>query len=323
MINTGLINYNKPFTLANGSLTTDAALSTTLQNVKDQLGNSSPLRLATNRIALGSGTISGTALLNFPDAGTTAADGIQFGSGSSNLYRIGANSLQTNGNLYVQTGLYVGSSFGTFGNPLSIVAPIAHTPPTLTGSSATSALSISQTWNTTGNPSLIFANVTNTASGASANLMDLQVGGVSNFSISKGGLVKSKSFYADSYYGAYSQRYVIHQGGTDRAIISFGSATSRILLTNPSENNFDLLQFGGTTSSFPAIKRSSTNLQARLADDSGFTFVEDLYRRAGSGSPEGAVTAPVGATYHNTTGGAGTSFYVKESGTGNTGWVAK
>lgn len=43
----------------------------------------------------------------------------------------------------------------------------------------------------------------------------------------------------------------------------------------------------------------------------------------GSGSPESAVTADVGSTFHRTDGGAGTSFYVKESGTGNTGWVAK
>lgn len=84
-----------------------------------------------------------------------------------------------------------------------------------------------------------------------------------------------------------------------------------------------LMEFGGSTTSFPALKRSTTNLQVRLADDSGFTFIEDLYRRAGSGSPEGVVTAPVGAIYHRTDGGAGTSLYVKESGTGNTGWVAK
>lgn len=44
---------------------------------------------------------------------------------------------------------------------------------------------------------------------------------------------------------------------------------------------------------------------------------------AGSGTPEGAVAAPVGSTFRRTDGGAGTSFYVKESGTGNTGWVAK
>jgi len=43
----------------------------------------------------------------------------------------------------------------------------------------------------------------------------------------------------------------------------------------------------------------------------------------GTGSPEGVVTAPVGSTYRRTDGGAATSFYVKESGTGSTGWVAK
>ena len=43
----------------------------------------------------------------------------------------------------------------------------------------------------------------------------------------------------------------------------------------------------------------------------------------GTGSPEGVKTAPVGSTYRRADGGAGTSFYVKESGTGNTGWVAK
>ena len=43
----------------------------------------------------------------------------------------------------------------------------------------------------------------------------------------------------------------------------------------------------------------------------------------GTGSPESVHTANVGSTFHRENGGAGTSFYVKESGTGNTGWVAK
>lgn len=42
----------------------------------------------------------------------------------------------------------------------------------------------------------------------------------------------------------------------------------------------------------------------------------------GSGTPEGNVTAGVGAVYQRTDGGSGTSLYVKESGSGNTGWVA-
>ena len=44
---------------------------------------------------------------------------------------------------------------------------------------------------------------------------------------------------------------------------------------------------------------------------------------SGSGTPEGAVTAPVGSLYLRTNGGAGTTLYIKESGTGNTGWVGK
>jgi hypothetical protein len=45
--------------------------------------------------------------------------------------------------------------------------------------------------------------------------------------------------------------------------------------------------------------------------------------KAGTGSPEGVVTAPVGSIYTRTDGGAGTTLYIKESGTGNTGWIAK
>lgn len=44
---------------------------------------------------------------------------------------------------------------------------------------------------------------------------------------------------------------------------------------------------------------------------------------SGSGSPEGQVTAVVGSMYTRTDGGANTTLYVKESGTGNTGWAAK
>jgi hypothetical protein len=43
----------------------------------------------------------------------------------------------------------------------------------------------------------------------------------------------------------------------------------------------------------------------------------------GTGSPEGSITANPGSLYTNQVGGAGLTLYVKESGTGNTGWVAK
>jgi polygalacturonase len=43
----------------------------------------------------------------------------------------------------------------------------------------------------------------------------------------------------------------------------------------------------------------------------------------GTGTPQGVVAAPVGSLFLRTDGGAGSVMYVKESGTGNTGWVAK
>ena len=56
---------------------------------------------------------------------------------------------------------------------------------------------------------------------------------------------------------------------------TFRSEADGVLrLTNSGINDFGRLQFGGTTSSFPALKRSSTTLQARLADDSAFASVQ-------------------------------------------------
>ena len=43
---------------------------------------------------------------------------------------------------------------------------------------------------------------------------------------------------------------------------------------------------------------------------------------SGVGVPEGAVAAPVGTLYSNKSGGAGTTLYIKQVGTGLTGWAA-
>lgn len=67
----------------------------------------------------------------------------------------------------------------------------------------------------------------------------------------------------------------------------------------------------------------------RVYAESGFRWstssgtADDRGLFAGSGSPEGSVTANPGSIYLNTAGGASTTLYVKESGGGNTGWVAK
>ena len=59
----------------------------------------------------------------------------------------------------------------------------------LAGSASNSVLDLATTWNTTGTPTALNLNVTDTASNASSLLMDLQVGGTSKFKVTKSGAV--------------------------------------------------------------------------------------------------------------------------------------
>jgi hypothetical protein len=68
---------------------------------------------------------------------------------------------------------------------------------------------------------------------------------------------------------------------------------------------------------FAAVPKTDREWQAWLRA----TYDEGVL--SGNGSPEGVVTASVGTLYRRKNGGAGTCLYVKESGTGAVGWVAK
>ena len=59
----------------------------------------------------------------------------------------------------------------------------------LTGTQADSSLTISPTWNTTGTPTAVFMNVTDTTSNTFSLLMDFQVSGQSRFKINKSGQI--------------------------------------------------------------------------------------------------------------------------------------
>lgn len=77
---------------------------------------------------------------------------------------------------------------------------IASTGYSLTGSNATSMIDLAGTWNTSGSPAAILVNITNTASGSSSRLLDLQVGGTSrvNYNVSDGYLkVKNNDGYSE------------------------------------------------------------------------------------------------------------------------------
>jgi len=68
----------------------------------------------------------------------------------------------------------------------------------LTGSNAQSALSLTGTWNTSGNPSALSIAITNTASGANSRLIGASVGGSEVFTVDAQGIVRVGSYGASS-----------------------------------------------------------------------------------------------------------------------------
>lgn len=60
-----------------------------------------------------------------------------------------------------------------------------------------------------------------------------------------------------------------------------------------------------------------------LSDKTAYYMNLTAFITSGSVAPNGNVTAPVGSLYTHTAGTAGNVLFVKETGTGNTGWVAK
>ena len=79
-----------------------------------------------------------------------------------------------------------------------------------------------------------------------------------------------------------------------------------VTLLNAAETDFTRLQFGGTTASFPALKRSGAGLLAVLADDSAYTNLYALnHMSTGVAASVGAGTIAYGGTTATTVGAAG------------------
>ena len=125
---------------------------------------------------------------------------------------------------------------------------------------------INNTGAQTGTATGIFLNATETAlNGMVHNLMDLQVGGVSKFRVSNvGGLIISSSAIFSGALEVGLNNIINWSGRTTMA----SQADGNLLLRNSNFTTFGLLQLGGTTNLFPAIKRNGAGIDFRLADDS-------------------------------------------------------
>ena len=177
------------------------------------------------------------------------------------------------------------------------------------------ALSISQTWTdgTSSNIGIV-GNFDMGATGtATGKLLSLQAGAAGTtevLSVSQAGLVLS----LDSIISGAGSVL----GFTGRSALT-SEADGVVMLSNNAQSDFGRLQFGGTTLSFPALKRSSAELQARLGDDSAYANVDVLgLKRAGivtiSGTAptlaSGGCTTPTAVTSNGTAAfsiGVGTS----------------
>ncbi len=100
--------------------------------------------------------------------------------------------------------------------------------------------------------------------------------------------------------------------GTDVSMYRSGAAALTLTASLASNS----LTATGTITSSSYVSAAAGTITA------GFRISTGQSWKAAAGSPEAVVTAPVGSIFSRTDGAAGTSFYIKESGAGNTGWVA-
>jgi hypothetical protein len=124
--------------------------------------------------------------------------------------------------------------------------------------------------------------------------MDLQVGGVSKAKVQNNGVL----IISNNLEMSGSQIIIASQN----RIVSNSSGV--MMLINNGFSDFSRLQLGGTTSSFPAIKRNGTAIDFRLADDSGYCNIRGA----------DATVANLIATAYITCGGA-MAFEISAKGT--------
>lgn len=115
--------------------------------------------------------------------------------------------------------------------------------------------------------------------------------------------------------------------GVGQAGIHVAGTSSRILLSDNSipSGNVGVLVASTVTDVTVGPHTFASHVQTKLSlaipVKTGGIGDAGTSEWTGPGTPEGVVTANAGSTYVRTDGTSGTTLYIKESGTGNTGWI--
>jgi len=146
------------------------------------------------------------------------------------------------------------------------------------GALAGTLLDLAQTWGTTASPTAIKLNVTNTASGSTAKLMDLQVGGSSVFAISKTG----QATIPTNVSFAFGTSNVNDSGGSlfvsaaSSLFLRSNGSSSVMALTSPDAilTSLGSYSWGSSGLSTPDLKiyRDATNTLAQRNGTNSQTF---------------------------------------------------
>jgi hypothetical protein len=145
--------------------------------------------------------------------------------------------------------------------------------------------------------------------------------------------------------GQVSSNYVTSSGVVESTGANLGHAPSRVIMTFEGGSTSYIQPYGNNSSTQGSLRircNSSDGSLSTVAAEfdasnvtinngnlvigtsgKGISLPGGITWTSGSGSPEGVVTAPIGSLYSRSDGGLLTSLYVKQSGSGNTGWAGK
>ena len=114
------------------------------------------------------------------------------------------------------------------------------------------------------------------------------------YDIGVSGATRPRNLYAVNIISSANSHF--HFGS--RGSIQGGGVDGTFVFYNEAVSGVDRIMFGGTTSSFPALKRNGTTLEVKLADDSAYAPVAigNTVNSVSPTSPNRTVTINIGGT---------------------------
>lgn len=269
--------------------TINTPLSTTLQAITDGDGVASPLQLGTTLVAVTSSILHDW---NSTPTGVAGKTSMWFDASGRMAWRLG-----TGASSYIRTFDATGITADrvyTLPNATTTLAGLAVaqtfsqaqniTPPQLTGSSATSSLTIVQDGNTTGNPTVLDVDLTGTT-GSTSNLFNFKSAGTSICRLSKTTLfapnvitiMNNSGGLAFSLYGA---------GSTQR--LGVGSGIGDVTLRGTS----------AIPTTYSVISLNTNEAFTQTSGDRGLIWIQNTSTTGGNGNTGGFAPASGSQTHY-------------------------